>query len=645
MDQSEVAVVGGRSFMLSDGRGDIEPGTRQGLFDGDTRYLSCLRFTVNGVRPAELGGGSAAVGRARFYGTNPDLPGVPAGSVVIERERVLNGHLSERFVLTNYGERPVRLSLRFELAADFADVLELRGLPRTKLGPSDIAPPPRWHRAFAYQHGGFACETRVRWSRQGRHQSDGTEFDILLQPRESWRCHMRVEMARPASEPSSFPFTDLRSPSLLMPSRRAVGLKESHETDRGQGAPADAALEVLLPLIRSQAWGDLRKLIFELSSGERIVGAGLPYYMTLFGRDSILTAYQMLSPQPQLAANALVALARHQGTRDDPEIDEEPGKIPHEVRDGELAYRGHKRHGCYYGSADATPLYLILFAEYLARTNDIELCEMLWPAAEAALAWIDRYGDADGDGFVEYQRRAFNGLDNQGWKDSWDAIAFADGGLAQGPVALCEVQGYVYDAKVRMAALYERRGDLERGARLRAEAEQLRQRFDAAFWMPEIGTYALALDGQKRPVDAVASNAGHCLWSGIALPDRAASVVERLSRPDCFSGWGLRTLSSGMARYNPIGYHTGTVWPHDTVIAAEGFLRYGHAPVARRLLVALIEAAIRLPSHRLPELFAGSPRHRDETPLAYPDANAPQAWAAAATLRACGLLEQMRGLP
>ena len=638
MERNEVAVVAGRSFMLSDGLGDIEPGTRHGLFDGDTRFLSCLRFTLNGVRPAELGGGPSTTGRAKFYGTNPELPGVPAGSVLIERERVLDSHLTERFALTNYGASSVRLCLRIELAADFADVLELRSLPPTKLGPSDIAPPPRWDRAFGYRHGDFACETRVRWSRLGRHETGGTEFELVLPPHETWRCRMRVQMSRPATDLDGTPRPN--APSFFSPFRPNA----SAETERGRTVLSDAALEALLTLIKTGAWADLQTLIIQLSTGERIVGAGLPYFMTLFGRDSLLTALQTLTLDPRLAANALLALARHQGASDDPEIDEEPGKIPHEVRDGELAYHGQKRHGSYYGTADATPLYLILFSEYLARTNDWELGERLWPSAEAALEWIDAYGDLDGDGFVEYRRRAFNGLDNQGWKDSWDSISFADGRLAEGPIALCEVQAYVYDAKLRMGALYEQRGDHERGARLRAAAERLQQRFDAAFWMPQQGTYALALDGRKQQVDAVASNAGHCLWSGIALPDRAAHVVKRLSRPDCSSGWGLRTLATGMARYNPIGYHNGTVWPHDTVITAEGFLRYGHAGAARRLLVALIEAAVQMPHHRLPELFAGSPRHRDESPLAYPDANVPQAWAASATVRACEILGQMSGL-
>ncbi len=325
---------------------------------------------------------------------------------------------------------------------------------------------------------------------------------------------------------------------------------------------------------------------------------------------------------------------------EDPLIEEQPGRIAHEVREGERAHRGAGRHLRYYGTVDATALFLILFAAYLERTGDTALGRELWPAAEAALVWLDAYGDLDGDGFIEYRCISPDGLDNQGWKDSWDAVSFRDGTLAQPPVALCEVQAYVFDAKQRMAALYEARGDPARAARLHEEAHLLQQRFEAAFWMPDKGTYALALDGDKRQVDAVASNAAHCLWSGIASPEHAASVVERLSQPDCNSGWGLRSLSSAMARYNPVGYHTGSVWPHDTVIAAQGFQRYGFDAAARRLLHALLEAAVLMPHHRLPELFAGCPRQAFPHPLLYPDANAPQAWAAGATLLAIDLLAE-----
>jgi glycogen debranching enzyme len=632
----EVAITSGRSFLLSDCLGDIVPSTRQGLFFADTRFLSCYCLTLSGQRMVRLGGSQLGADRAKFYATNPDLPGIPAGTLTIERERVLNGRLTDSIAITNYGQTPATLLLRLELASDFADVLELRDVPPTKLTGSEIHPPLGWHHAFAYRRENFACRTLLRWSRRGRHSDNDATFQLRLAPHQTWHCRAEIEMTRETG-PRVGSHEDLHPEGLL-----SVG--SYHPADRTHDADTGKVhreqLRPALALVRDQALADLRTLTFELSTGEQIVGAGLPYFMTLFGRDSILTAAQLLPGNTQLAANVLRALARYQATVDDPLADQEPGKIPHEVREGELALRGEQQHGRYYGSVDATPLFLVLLSEYLKRTNDTELREALWPAAEAALGWIDGFGDIDGDGFVEYLRRAPNGLANQGWKDSWDAVSFADGCLAEGPIALCEVQGYVYNANLCMADLYERRGDVEQSGRLRAQARVLRERFERAFWLPQEGTYALALDGSKRPVDAIASNAAHVLWSGIASAEHAASVVARLSEPDCFSGWGLRTLSTRMARYNPISYHNGSVWPHDTAIAALGYLRYGHRTAARRLLLALVEAATRFPDHRVPELFSGHARGAGESPVSYPDSNIPQAWAAGAVVLAARLLSR-----
>lgn len=635
MAQQEIAVVGGQSFMLSDRLGDIHPAGRQGLFQADTRFLSCLRLTLDGCSPIELTADQTAGGRATFYATNPEIAGLAPGALSLKRERSLNGHLSERIMLTNYGLRPVQTTVRIELGADFADVLELRGLPAGKLGPSDIAPPPGWHHAFAYQRGSFARRTFVHFSAAGRFHGNTAEFDCLLAPGQSWECRLTVSVGSCA---------ELERERQPCP-EGATGLAPVDQVSRSLPLePARPAHRCITP-VYERAVADLEALRFQLPSGERIIGAGIPYFMALFGRDNLLTAYQTLSLDPSLAADVLRALARHQGAVDGADTDQEPGKIPHEVRHGELAMLGEQPHRCYYGTVDATPLFLILFCEYLRRTGDTALGDELWPAAEAALDWLDRSGDRDGDGFVEYQRRSPKGLDNQGWKDSWDAIAFADGRLAQGPIALCEVQGYVYDAKLRMADLYEARGNAERAGALRTQALLLQQRFEAAFWLPEAGTYAIALDGEKRPVDAIASNAALCLWSGIAASGRAARVVARLSEDDVWSGWGLRTLSSRMARYNPLGYHNGTIWPHDTALAAAGFLRYGHTTAARRLLDGLLSAAAAFPEQRLPELFAGYPRGSGNCPVPYPDANVPQAWAAGAVVLAAHLLQQPERTP
>ena len=630
--QEEVSVTGWRSFMLTDELGDIEPGTRQGLFQADTRFLSCCQLRMNGLRPTPLSSEQDGSERVRFYATNPDVGDLQAGSILLERRRWLNGHLSEWIQVSNFAMQPATLTLEIELGADFADVFELRNVPAAKLQPSHIASPAGWHHAFGYRTGEFACHTLARWSRRGRWTENVARFDLTLLPAESWHCQLRIDMCR--GQHGEAGVYQPRTPQLR--AEPAPG-----ERERGRRTLAAATLPSALALVHERALSDLRSLRIELSTGERIVGAGLPYFMTLFGRDSLITGYQTLSFDPGISAGILRALARHQGTRDDPPTDQEPGKIPHEVREGEMAVRGDKRYPCYYGSVDATPLFLKLFTSYVTQTNDRALCDELWPAAEAALTWLDRYGDCDGDGFIEYKTRAVNGIENQGWKDSWDSVAFADGRLAAGPIALCEVQGYAYDALLGMAALYERRGQSQRATDLLQKAKLLQGRFDSAFWMPGAGTYALALDGDKRPVDAIASNAAHCLWSGIATAEHASGVVQRLTRRDTMSGWGLRTLSTGMVRYNPISYHNGSVWPHDTVLAAEGFIRYGHSRVARSLLTALIDAAPRFPNQRVPELFSGYPRRAGGRPIPYPDANAPQAWSAGAIVLAGALLKQM----
>jgi glycogen debranching enzyme len=631
MGGEEVAIASERSFMLTAANGDIEPGTRQGLFLGDTRFLSCQHVSLSGVALVPLGGGQYRPNRACFYATNPELPGVAAGTLVLERRRKLNGLLTEWLRLSNHGRENVHVCLRIEVGADFADVFELRSLPEWKLGPTAVPPPSGCQHAFAYGDERFPCRTLIKWSRRGRRTPGASEFDIELAPGERWSCSMQVELVRTDAA--------LGSQVATPPGKATPEGSEFAGPSESSGHSSGEQVRMALPILRERADSDLKTLQFQLTTGERIIGAGLPYFMTLFGRDSIITAHMVLNEQPSLAADVLTALAQHQGHSDDPVTEEQAGKIAHEVRDGELAQRGDGRRRRYYGSVDATPLFLILLSEYVSITGDMQLCDRLWPAAEAALDWIDRFGDVDGDGFVEYIRRNADGLENQGWKDSWDSVCFENGALAEPPIALCEVQAYVYDAKMRMAALYDLRGKARHAGRLRAQAATFREAFERAFWMEAAGTYAMALDSRKRQVDSVASNAAHCLWSGIASPEHAIRVAGRLLRPDCFSGWGLRTLSSSMASYNPIGYHTGSVWPHDTVMAAEGFLRYGLFDPARRLLQATISSALRLPYHRLPELFAGYSRRHFPEPIAYPDASAPQAWAAAATLRACALLD------
>jgi glycogen debranching enzyme len=372
---------------------------------------------------------------------------------------------------------------------------------------------------------------------------------------------------------------------------------------------------------------DLRALATRTDGGE-IIQAGIPWYATVFGRDSLITSHQLLSINPRPARETLRFLARHQGTKVDDWRDEQPGKILHEVRRGELAGAGIVPHTPYYGSVDATPWFLIVFAQHLRWTGDVAFAEELLPAAEAALGWIDTYGDLDGDGFVEYLCRSPGGMRNQGWKDSNDAVVHADGRLAEPPIALAEVQGYVYLAKERMADVYEALGQRERARELLAQAEELRRRFNEAFWMEDERYFAMALDADKRQVRTVTSNPGHCLYCGIVDEDKAVALAKRLLAPDMFSGWGVRTMSKSAVAYNPMSYHNGSVWPHDNALIAAGLKRYGFVRATNRVATALFDAAITADYMRLPELFCGFTRRTPNRPVSYPIACSPQAWAA-----------------
>jgi glycogen debranching enzyme len=388
-------------------------------------------------------------------------------------------------------------------------------------------------------------------------------------------------------------------------------------------------MDVLSERALERASADLRLLLNSgPGEGERYVAAGVPWFSCLFGRDSLITSLQLLCVRPQVARSTLSILARLQATEMDDWRDAQPGKILHELREGELAKAGEIPHSPYYGTVDATPLWLMLFDEYERWTGDAELIDRLWPNALAALGWMDQYGDVDGDGLIKYTRHSRRGLLNQGWKDSGDAIRYSDGSLADGPIALVEVQGYAYAARRGMARLARLRGDEVLADAQEDAAERLRQRFEELFWMDEAGTYAMALDGAKQPVTGIASNAGHALWTGIASQERAISVGRVLTSGGMWSGWGIRTLSSETIGYNPIGYHLGTIWPHDNGICAAGFARYGLIGEARLVAGTLLEATVHFREARLPELFCGFERERSPLPVPYPVACSPQAWAA-----------------
>jgi glycogen debranching enzyme len=389
-----------------------------------------------------------------------------------------------------------------------------------------------------------------------------------------------------------------------------------------------------------RATEDLRALQVEMD-GEHVMSAGIPWYSTVFGRDAIITSLQALPLNASMARSTLRYLAAHQGSREDPYTEEQPGKILHELRRGEMARTGEIPHVPYYGSVDATPLWLILLHETWRWTGDAELCRTLLPNAERALTWIDRYGDLDGDGFVEYLRTSEKGLVNQGWKDSGDGVPFPDGRLPEAPIALVEVQGYVYDAKLRMAELYRHLGHTDRATELRREAIELRRRIRDAFWRKELGMFALALDRDKRPVPTATTNAGHLLWSRVPSPEEARRMADRFLEPDFFSGWGIRTVSAAHPVFNPMSYHNGSVWPHDNALVVLGMALYGHAWSALPVVRAIYEAAIQTEYQRLPELYCGMARGRGHRPVAYPVSCSPQAWASGSLFM---LLQAMLGI-
>ncbi|HKW04784.1 MAG TPA: amylo-alpha-1,6-glucosidase, partial [Nitrososphaerales archaeon] len=381
-----------------------------------------------------------------------------------------------------------------------------------------------------------------------------------------------------------------------------------------------------------QAIYDLSSLELEILPRKYVLAAGLPWFMAVFGRDSIISAIQTKILGQSHLTNTFQTLAALQATKVDRFSESQPGKILHEVRHGELSILKEVPHSCYYGSVDSTPLFVMLLWEAYQWTGDTEFLKNSIPAAEFAIDWIDRYGDLDGDGFVEYQGRQRKGLRNQGWKDSQDAVSFATGELAEPPIALAEVQGYVFAAKLRMADLYRVLGDYGKAEKLQSEARRLKREFNRAFWLPKKQYFALALDGKKEKVDSIASNAGHCLWTRIVDKDKAPRVVRLLMSSEMFTGWGIRTLSSKMARYNPLSYHNGTVWPHDTSIICAGMRAYGFYKESNEIALSLIDAAAAFPEHRLPELFAGYVRREQSRPIPYPAANSPQAWASGALI-------------
>jgi glycogen debranching enzyme len=569
--------------------------------------------------------------------TNPDIPITednlwPKGLLHVLRSKFLWHETSyERLSLSNFGLTGLELSLEVALAADFADIFEVRGTRRTRRGQMRPTRPTSDGVRFAYDGlDGVSRYTSVHCDPPPTATAGGRlRFDLRLEPRQAVEITMTVTCGH--GEEQERPRAAFES-ALTSAMSAMIRAKSSVATIRSSSRPFDDWIE------RSRS--DLYIMVSETPSG-RYPYAGVPWFSTPFGRDGIITALSMLWPDPGLARGVLGYLAATQATREEPARDAQPGKILHEARDGEMPALEEVPFGRYYGSVDSTPLFVLLAGRYYDRTGDLATIRALWPHIEAALRWIDVYGDVDGDGFIEYARSRETGLVHQGWKDSHDAIFHADGSQAEAPIALCEVQGYVYAARHHAAELAMALGDKRRAKALQRQAEALHEEFEQRFWNEEIGAYAMALDGQKRQCAVVSSNAGQCLMSGIATPSHAQRVAETLMAPSTFTGWGVRTIRAGESRYNPMSYHNGSVWPHDTALVAAGLARYGFKDHVERLVSALFDASMHLDLFRLPELFCGFERRTGEGPTRYPIACAPQAWASAAVYQ---LLKSLLGL-
>ncbi len=613
----------GGVFLLTDTGGNVPPNNPNGfgLYHADTRYLSVYDFSLADARPvvllstAELGFSEEQVL------TNPTMLSddgrvLPRGSLELRRERLVSGALEETLHVTNYNVFPISFDVVYRLGADFADIFEVRGSQRKEQGQLLPTRIEDGHIVFAYQGlDGRNRQTMVSFSPEpAAIEEDQVTFRIALDHRQSTTVRLLFTLDGHLRAPGSAEhFAELMD-------------QYRHWMDSATRIMTDneffnAALDRSLL--------DLRMLWQQRDDG-CYLAAGTPWFDTIFGRDTAIVSMQTLALNPDIARNCLKALARWQGTKLDDWRDEEPGKILHELREDEMTATGELPFSPYYGSVDSTPLFLLLAGEYYAWTADLKLLRELEPSLRAALQWIDTYGDPDHDGYLEYEKRSPTGLVNQGWKDSRDAVTYADGTLAKPPIALAEVQGYVYAAKKKAAPVFAALGDEPLALRLRQEAARLKRRFNRDFWLENERFFALALDGDKRPADATTSNPGQALWTGVVQRRLAAPVVEVLMRNDMFSGWGIRTLSATSSRFNPLGYHLGTVWPHDNSLIAMGLKKYGFEEELNEVATALFDAARAFAYYRLPELFAGSARSIHATPVPYPVACRPQAWAAGA---------------
>ncbi|MGO8877228.1 MAG: glycogen debranching N-terminal domain-containing protein [Acidimicrobiales bacterium] len=618
---ASITLVEGASFSISALNGDVEPGSAQGLFFEDTRFVSAWRLRLDDTELQSLASIPHSPFAATFVSRGQPHTGQADSTLFVERSRYVGNGMREDLVVRNFGREPAACSMSFELEADFAHLFEVKENRVRVRGDHGVAVAGTVM-TFNYEYRDVSRRLEVEFPPGARLTPGLARLDVVVPAGGEWRATLEfrlvvdgdaVELRYDGSDSveASAPVARLREWESMAP--------RVHTDNEGVNATF---------LQSRRDLGALR--IFDPEHPHRaVVAAGAPWFMTLFGRDSLITSLMTLAVDPSLASSTLLTLARMQGERVDALTEEQPGKILHEVRRGLTTVVDARAGSVYYGSIDATPLFVVLLGELFSWGVADDVLAQLLPHADRALEWVVRFGDRDGDGFVEYQRATERGLANQGWKDSFDGVSFASGRLAEAPIALCEVQGYVYAAFLARAKIARKLGDLAVAGEFEERAGQLKIAFNERFWLEEGGYYAVGLDGDKRPIDSLTSNVGHCLWAGIVDDDRAKRTAEQLCGPEMFTGWGIRTLASSMGRYNPVSYHNGSVWPHDSAICAAGLARCGLLAEAEAVTVGLLQAAETF-GGRLPELFCGFDRTAFPIPVPYPASCSPQAWASAA---------------
>lgn len=633
----------GSTVMVTTRTGEIDAGGEQGIFAADTRFLSHYAISANGEPWSLLTSAATSYYAVRIVLVNREFltedGTVPEGTIALTIQRTAGDGIHEDIEIRNHNLGPVRFNLEIALRSDFADIFEVRSHCLMRRGRIRTA----WHGRrteieTTYVNGDFKRRFvyRIEQCRSRPEYANGRiSFEIALGPGETWRTRALYLLDDGARVPAPLHGCSTQPGDVKLDELQRQWLESATQLSSPN--------EDIDCLWRQSVedTGALRLYDHDFAPGVWLPAAGVPWYMTVFGRDSLIVSLQNMAVNAPLALGALRRLGELQATERDDSRDAQPGKIEHEIRFGELAHLRLIPHTPYYGSADVTPLYLVALHETWRWIGDDQLLRRYRDVALRCLEWIDAYGDLDHDGFQEYRTFSPRGYENQGWKDSEDAVVYPDGSQVKQPKALCELQGYVFDAWLRMAQVFDALGDGPEARALRQKAATLQKRFEERFWCEDIGGYAFALDADKQPVKTVASNMGHLLWSGIARPDHAARVVSRLMAADMNSGWGIRTLSADHPAYNPFSYHRGSVWPHDNGIAALGFKRYGFAEEAARIARDVSEAASYFVSYRLPELYAGMPRGPDSFPVLYPGANVPQAWAAGSVFH---LVQSLLGL-